>query len=77
MTMNEEQQRLLWIGAFRYYAERRFHCSFHAFCELIHQEWPSLSSEVRRIIQSELNLCFAHDDPGFDKVRSLWTDEGK
>lgn len=74
--MNEEQQRLLWIGAFRYYAERRFHCSFRAFCDLIGQEWQLLSDKTQCIIQSNFNLCFAHDDPEFDKVRSLWTDEG-
>lgn len=88
-----EEQSLLWIGAFRYYCGRMSY-AVSWFCELLIRDWPLLPKHARDIIKRDLEEEFKRDDqlrvPGqysplgmdmdrreWERVRELWRNEGE
>lgn len=60
-TMNNQQQKVLWHGAFRYYCGSS-NSSVSIFCDSLIDVWPTLSIATRGIITNELEIEFRIDD---------------
>lgn len=59
--MTDNDQILLWLGAFRYYTGRMTY-AVSEFCELLIAKWETLPRGLHALIQRDLEEEFRRDD---------------